>query len=119
MPKISLLLDENIGVKATNILRNNDFGVESILENHRGISDRKVLELADEESRILVTLDKDFGRLVFKELEDHSGVIFLRLNKETDKKVAETILEVYNKYEEELQGKFLTVTDTEIRLLHK
>lgn len=45
----------------------------------QGASDVEVLELANREERIMITFDKDFGELVFKEKLIHKGVIFLRL----------------------------------------
>lgn len=41
--------------------------------------DRQVLEIAEREQRILVTEDRDFGELVFRHRESHTGVLFLRL----------------------------------------
>lgn len=45
-----------------------------------GISDEQVLALAVSESRLLVTVDKDFGELAFRRrLPAESGIILLRV----------------------------------------
>ena len=39
----------------------------------------RVLAIAYQEGRIVITHDRDFGELVFVELQPHAGVIYLRL----------------------------------------
>ena len=43
------------------------------------LPDYDVLALAQREQRILITDDRDFGALVFKDRHPHAGVIYLRL----------------------------------------
>lgn len=50
----------------------------------RGLSDREVLAIALREERILITDDRDFGEMVVRLNEPHSGVIFLRLGESAD-----------------------------------
>ncbi len=42
------------------------------------LPDQDVLALAQREQRILITNDKDFGELVFREHHPHAGVILFR-----------------------------------------
>ena len=44
-----------------------------------GIDDERVLRLADSQGALLLTSDKDFGELVFRQRLLHSGVILFRL----------------------------------------
>ena len=39
--------------------------------------DRALLELAESENRVLVTMDKDFGELIYLRRVSHSGLILL------------------------------------------
>ena len=45
----------------------------------RSLDDSTVLAIARREGRILITNDRDFGELVFDQLEPHAGVNLLRL----------------------------------------
>lgn len=81
--KLKFLADENLGIQVPVLLRSLGFDIISIAENHHGISDIQVLKLANTQDRILITLDKDFGELVFKEGLIHPGIIFLRLKDES------------------------------------
>jgi predicted nuclease of predicted toxin-antitoxin system len=41
--------------------------------------DAEILKLAEKEKAIIITMDKDFGELVFKSHEPHKGVLLLTL----------------------------------------
>ena len=44
-----------------------------------GLTDSEVLELANRQDALLLTADKDFGELVFRLGQVHTGVVLLRL----------------------------------------
>ncbi len=50
-----------------------------VAEMAPGVSDQDVLNLANHEQAVLVTADKDFGELVFRQHLLNPGVILLRL----------------------------------------
>ncbi len=107
---MKFLIDENLGIKVPQYLRSLGFDIISISELSPGIADQKVLNLANTENRILITQDKDFGELVFKEGLLHSGVILLRLKNDSidnKKKVIEQALKARKDY----SNKFTVIKD--------
>ncbi len=61
-------------------LQKEGFDVKWVHQAFQGIDDMTVIEKANEEQRIIITFDKDFGDLVFKSQQKiHFGVILLRL----------------------------------------
>ena len=62
---MNILLDENLPRRTVVLLQSAGHDVVSVLEVARGISDEEVLDYAVREGRILVTLDTDFGRLIY------------------------------------------------------
>ena len=56
-----LLADEGVDKPIVDQLRSSGFDVHYILETDPGSVDEDVLRIANEESRILLTQDKDFG----------------------------------------------------------
>lgn len=56
--------------------------VFSVFDEARGMTDDEVLTKAFVENRILITNDKDFGEMIFRERRNHHGVIFMRLDDE-------------------------------------
>ena len=111
-----LLLDENIGKRVAAFLRQKGYDVRSILEDTPGIEDTQVLEKAVKERRVVATLDKDFGELVFHHSKQHVGVLFLRLKNETAESVSAILLDVIAQYNKKLYGKFTTASENDVRI---
>jgi len=69
------IADENIDAQIVEKLRENGYTVLYIRELDPGISDDEVLNLANQNSAVLITNDKDFGELVFRLRRVTAGVI--------------------------------------------
>ncbi len=63
MSRPRFLADENIPRTAIIALRGKVYDVVSVWEIRPGMSDEEVVELAVKELRIIITFDKDFGRI--------------------------------------------------------
>lgn len=77
-----VLVDECAGPLVGRWLRDQGHEVFSVFDEARGISDEEVLNKAVSENRILITVDKDFGEMIYRERREHCGVILLRLSDE-------------------------------------
>jgi len=105
-------LDENIGKKVAYFLTTLGHTVFRIRKISPGIADFEVLEFAVEKTSILITLDKDYGYLVFKEGRPHKGLIFLRLDDETQDNTIKVLTWLLLSYsEEKFTTNFVTVTE--------
>jgi predicted nuclease of predicted toxin-antitoxin system len=58
---MKFLADEGVDKPIVDQLRVSGFDIHYVLETHQGSDDETVLRLANEEDRILLTQDKDFG----------------------------------------------------------
>ncbi|MEO6638906.1 MAG: DUF5615 family PIN-like protein, partial [Ginsengibacter sp.] len=76
---MNLLADEGVDKPIVDLLRNSGFDVVYILETNPGVDDEFILAMANDDNRILLTQDKDFGELVFRLKYAHFGVILIRL----------------------------------------
>ncbi|MGQ9469926.1 MAG: DUF5615 family PIN-like protein [Nitrososphaerales archaeon] len=56
-----------------------------------GLSDREVLDLANRQSRIVITFDTDFGKLTLKEKLKVKGIILLRFIPKSPQQIVERI----------------------------
>lgn len=73
------LANENFPRPSIHILRNAGFVVQSIQEDHPGISDREVIQIANDNSLIILTFDSDYGELILRYSNSNPpGVIFFR-----------------------------------------
>lgn len=62
---IKLLADENFPSASINQLNSAGLDILNILKLYPGISDKDVILLANRESRLILTFDRDFGQLNF------------------------------------------------------
>jgi len=76
---LRFLANENIPLLVVKALAAEGFDILSATMVCRGAPDSKVLDLATRESRIVLTFDKDYGYLVFRERRPApAGVVLLR-----------------------------------------
>ncbi|MCL0098691.1 DUF5615 family PIN-like protein [Dehalococcoidia bacterium] len=107
---MSLLLDQDVYAATARFLRDLDHDV--ICAGEMGCSrtsDEELLSIAQEQGRIFVTRDRDFGRLVFVR-DIGRSIIYLRILPSTlnvGHKELETVLTLYS--EEELKKAFVVV----------
>ncbi len=109
---MKFLLDENIGKRVALFLIQLGHTVFRVKKIYSGAEDFQVLELSVENDAILITLDKDFGKLVFKEGKTHTGVIFLRLDNQTTTNTKKAINWFLSKYsEDKIVNNFAVVSE--------
>jgi predicted nuclease of predicted toxin-antitoxin system len=115
MAKLKFLLDENVGVAVAAVLRRRGYAVASIAEDCPGAKDKNVLQRAVRERRIL-TLDKDFGALAHQQLQRHTGIILLRLAKETPDNIARVLEEIIRQHGNRITGSFISASEYNVRI---
>ena len=109
------LVDECTGSKVAQWLRGEDHEVFSVFDEARGMIDDEVLAKAFTENWILITNDKDFGGMVFRERRNHHGVVFLRLDDERAANKIEVLRRLLESYSEKLPEEFVVATETKVR----
>lgn len=67
-----LVADENVDAGIVSALRDASDAVTYVRESDPGIDDEQVLRLAESQGALLLTSDKDFGELVFRQRLLHS-----------------------------------------------
>jgi len=113
---VRFIVDENAGPSLVNWLRNHGHDVFSVYEQSRGLNDLDVIEKAFAENRILITSDKDFGEIIFREHRKHKGIILIRLDDERNQNKIAAIERVLQNYPDLLVDHFVVVTETKVRI---
>jgi len=90
--------------------------VFSVYHHSRGATDDALLARAAAEDRILVTNDRDFGELIFREGRTHRGVIFLRLVDERPANKIRVLAQLLASHSHRLAGQFVVVTESQVRI---
>jgi len=111
-----LCANENISGDCVSKLRHAGHDVLWIRESAPGSSDSAVLARAYEETRVLITFDKDFGQLVFQRgAKAAHGVILFRISQSSSAIVAERVAAILAS-REDWTGCFSVVDDFGIRM---
>ena len=113
---MDFLANENFPLASIRLLRNAGHNVGSILEEASGARDSEVLLRGHEESRIILTFDRDYGELIYRhESKIPGGLVFFRFDPATPKEPAEILMEILEKGRIKLAGKFTVVERGKMR----
>jgi predicted nuclease of predicted toxin-antitoxin system len=113
---VRLLADEGVNAVVVARLREDGHDVAYVAELSPGITDDGVLAQANDEERILVTVDKDFGELVFRLRRASSGVLLIRLAGLPAPQKAEAVSEAVREHDREIVGAFTVVSPGLVRI---
>lgn len=114
--RVKFLVDESSGIKLVRWLQEAGFDTLSVIEVMPGAKDKQVLERAFSENRVLVTNDKDFGRLIERCKFSHRGIILLRLKNDTPSTRILVVQSLISKFGEQLQDKFIVAGEQRVRI---
>lgn len=113
---MTILADEGVDKPIVDLLRSSGFDVHYILETHPGSEDEAVLAIANEEGRVLLTQDKDFGELVYRMQKTHQGVILVRLGTLPAPEKARLVNYVLLEHGEKLIKAFMVIQENAVRV---
>lgn len=90
------LANENIPIPSTRLLRQAGYDIIAITEDSPGIPDTAVLARAADEQRIILTFDRDYGELIYRQrLRSPSGIIYLRFQPQKSTEPAKILLNLF------------------------
>lgn len=116
---MKILADESVDNQIVEQLRKDGHQVDYVAESMPGISDLEVLHRANELNALLVTADKDFGELVFKQLwSSATGIVLLRLTGISAERKARTVSEAFQQGEAFAQS-FSVISAGRVRIQPK
>jgi predicted nuclease of predicted toxin-antitoxin system len=98
---VKLFANENLYEPIIRYLRKSGHDVLSVREGLSGISDDEVYKRACKENLVIITMDKDFSRLLRFPPEKCAGIIVVKIYKRT----VEKTLELFKKYYAGLSAK--------------
>ena len=110
------IVDESTGTAVVGYLRTVGYDVLAVAETMPQADDRDILVRAVSEGRILVTNDKDFGELVFRNGRGHHGVVLFRLHNESSANRVRVMRAVIEQYVDRLADHFTVATEAGVRI---
>jgi predicted nuclease of predicted toxin-antitoxin system len=113
---MNFLADESVDRQIVDALREDGHAVLYVTEMDPGISDDEVLDKAEKGSAILITADKDFGELVFRQQRITKGVVLVRLAGLLPSKKAEIASIMVKKHLDAIQNGFSVISPNAVRI---
>jgi predicted nuclease of predicted toxin-antitoxin system len=113
---MKLLADESVDRLIVERLRQDGHDVSYVAEMEPGIADEIVLQRANENEAILLSADKDFGELTFRQRLIHHGVILIRLSGLSNQARAELVAEALRERGVKFRGAFSVISPGMIRV---
>jgi predicted nuclease of predicted toxin-antitoxin system len=112
---VGYLLDENIPYNTIKDLRDKGLTIKSVYEIMPGSEDNTILEFAFQEKLVLITMDKDFGELIFKLKLSSFGVILCRIVPETQEHLTTILHQYLTQTNVNPSNKFVIIRENRIR----
>lgn len=113
---MKFIADESVDGQIVDRLRQGGHLLWYVAEMDPGIPDEAVFELANREKALLLTADKDFGEIVFRQHRLTTGVVLVRLAGLPSAKKADIVFSAVEKHAAELPGAFAVITPAGIRI---
>jgi predicted nuclease of predicted toxin-antitoxin system len=112
---VRFVADENIDRPIVDALRRRGYVVHYIQEMEPGITDEQVIQCANDQNALLLTSDRDFGEIVFRQGRPVKGVILVRVAGLSVERKIKILLESIEKHRDNLHGNFTVVTPDIVR----
>ncbi len=109
------LADEGFSFSITSILKKRGFNIKWVGDISPGISDMAVYKIAQNEDRIILTEDKDFGELAVRFKLKICGVVILRISSKEKELRNERVFELLERFPEKLEGHLIIIDSQKFR----
>ncbi len=114
--ELKFLVDVGVGKKVEQWLQKRGYDIKAVRDVDPRMEDRDILGMAVAEARMVITMDKDFGELVYNSGLPHAGVLLLRLeDAKADVKVR-IVENILKKYSDRLLNKFCVFQNGRLRI---
>lgn len=113
---IKFVLDVGVGNKVWQYLTAQGFDAILITAINPSMSDTDILFIAEIEDRMVITMDKDFGELVYHSGKAHKGVLLLRLEDATGDEKVSVVQYILENFENQIEGKFCVFKNGRFRI---
>jgi len=113
---MDFLANENFPLQSVRLLREAGHRVVSIIQEAPGGKDEDILKRSHTERLIILTFDRDYGELLYRhQALPPAGVVYFRFAPATSSEPAEILLNVMDKADLSVIGKFTIVERGRIR----
>lgn len=114
----TFLADENIPLYVVKQLRKEGYKVISVTEEFAGSSDEKILELSSRNKWVIITFDKDFGELIYKQKSNKPyGIILMRVTPKSPEYILQLLKWLLLQTRISFEANFVVLNKDKVRVI--
>ena len=113
--ELKFLVDVGVGKKVEEYLLEKRYDTKAVRSLDHRMPDQEIIRLAALEKRIVITMDKDFGELVYHSRMDHCGILLLRVEDATGSEKQQVIAKILAKYANNMKNNFCVYQNQKFR----
>ena len=117
MREIKFPADVNIEKPIVDYLLKQGCDIKWVPDYNCETSDEDLLQLANEEKRIFITNDKDFGALIFLQKKASGGTILFRVKGQKSQEKIRLMKKLLMGYRDKLLNHYVVITTSKIRIV--
>ncbi len=114
--ELKFLIDVGVGKGIENYLHAEGYDIKAVRDIDPCLEDEKIIRTAFLENRMVITMDKDFGELVYHSLMEHSGVLLLRLEDANGSKKLKVLKFIIENYSDRIKNCFCVFQNDKFRI---
>ena len=115
--ELKFLVDVGVGKKVEEFLLEKSYDAKAVRSLDQRMPDQEIIRLAALENRIVITMDKDFGELVYHSGMDHCGILLLRLEDASGSEKRQVIDEILTKHADNIKNNFCVYQNKKFRFI--
>ena len=113
---LRFLIDVGVGRRIEQYLTKEGYDTKAVRDIDPCMEDEEIIRLAHSEKRMVVTMDKDFGELVYHSSMAHCGVLLLRLEDATGPEKLEVVQFIMQHYSDRIKNCFCVFQHDRFRI---
>ena len=113
--ELKFLVDVGVGRKVEEYLLEKSYNIKAVRLLDQRMPDEEIIRLAALEKRIVITMDKDFGELVYHSGMDHCGILLLRLEDARSSEKQKVVDEILTKHADKIKNTFCVYQNKKFR----
>jgi len=117
MVEIKFLADVNVEKPIVDYLSRQGYDIKWVPDYNCEMPDEDLLQLANEEKRIFITNDKDFGDLIFLQKKLSVGTILFRVKDQKSQGKIKLMKKLLMGHRDKLLNHYVVITKLKIRII--
>lgn len=114
---MKFLADVNIEKPIVDELRKMGYDIEWVAEVNRYMDDMSIFKMAQKENRVLLTNDKDFGEIVFRQKLITTGIVLFRIKGQDVKGKEKLLKRLLSAHSDKIARHFVVVAMDKFRFI--